>query len=405
MYGALMMFGVFDLVLLRRLAERFGGRAFALLLLSLVAGTWVHYFAWPAVAASAFLLFRAGRRRHAAAAVAVPVALYIPLMPVIIRQVHRFAGAPGDVQAIITSRPSLLQVLVGAPLSLAGTIYRFAAGTASASFNQFSIGAVNGWTIIGFGQLALMGFLFLRGWRRAGAAPILLLLWTMLPLSLIRPSARHFALAFPAFVTLVSSGFLGTGRLRVPATGLAAVLSVILCVPFVLRPTLPQRCTFDRDMKEAAEEALSLHRDTGLPIVCYLDNYTTLAFLYHLRQANADGSAVIWHPFEEAFASEEFICLTPEDAVGFLMHDTDSLGSVWADSSGGSYILVANDPGKARGPVMGGADRIVGVGSDVMSDQDLTDALSARASLERFELRGSRGPLSIFVVRGEPGRR
>ncbi len=399
MYGLMALLGGVELVLLERVLERRSPRDAILLVACLCVAVWVHYFAWLGVVAAASLLFLRRRPGLAALAVAIPLLLFLPWLPEVGGQAERLAGAKDEVTSMLISQRAPIMALVEAPLSIAGTLFRFASGTASADFDRFSPASMGVWPVLGFAQLALLGAAAVRGARRAGPAALFILLWTLVPLSFIRPSARHFAMALPAFMSIAAAGLESAGRLRKPATALAVGMSLALCVPFATRHTLPQRCTFDRDLQEAASVAAAENGGEDLPIVCYLDSYTTLAFLYHFDQTGTDPSAIVWHPYREAFAARRFIFDSPVAAIGYMMHDTDSLVAVWDSAAGGPYLLLANDPRDTRGPVLTGADSVIGSGSDVMADRNLITSLEVRSLLREIPLENSGGPFSIFVVR------
>ena len=99
----------------------------------------------------------------------------------------------------------------------------------------------------------LMTYLAVRGVGRERTPVLILLLWVLVPLSFLRPSARHFALAFPAFMLLATRGIQGLSELyRRVAAAICAGLMLLFCIFFSILTVIPQRCTFQRDFREAA---------------------------------------------------------------------------------------------------------------------------------------------------------
>lgn len=400
MYGLLALCGTTLLIVLREVAASRARRPFILLAALCALSVWVHHFAWPGVAASAILLLRRRRFADCAVLLAVTALLYTPWLPMIAGQIGRFApGSEGTASGLMdTSGP--LQMLAGVPFSAAGTLLRFSAGTSVFSFDLFSLRSLGFWAFPG----ALLTLLFIVSaasrLRRIEAVPAVILL-LMLPVCLLRPSARHFALFFPAFLLLISNGLEGSGKLRRAATGTSVALALALCVQFAGRTTLPQRCTYDRDLREAAMVAGAAAEGEDIPIAVYLDSYSTLAFLLHLRDEGY-GSVETWNPHAEMFAGGWYIYPDPGEGMAFLLHDSDSLFESIASEAGGPFVLVANDPRVVGGRPFGGADRLLGRGSDTVSDEDLMQALESVGRTVPLPLASSEGPFSAFRV--EPFR-
>lgn len=393
MYGLLALVGIGILLTLKGLSRGFTTGRFLVLVSLCVAGVWTLHFAWLAVAASVAVLFRSGKRLHALLLAVAVVAAFSPWAPNMVRQFHRFSpwGESGDFQMFELAGPT--QRIIGAPFSLAGTLLRFAAGNGAFRFNLFSMGALSPLAIAGFLLLGLMLGAALLGRRYPGLEGWLLLLFVMLPVSFLRPSARHFSLAYPVFAASVAAGLSGDGAFRRILRVTVPLLSLIMCLPFITRSTLPQRCTFDRDFRRAAFAAGSAAQAGNGTIVAYLDTHSLLGVLYHLEEQGFTGLEVI-HPHSERFDSGWLIYFEPTETVSYLLHDTDSLVAGWGDE----FLLLANDPTLSRGPLFGGANPLIGRGSDMIADVDLLECLEKRFRIERMPLPGSGGPFSLFHV-------
>jgi hypothetical protein len=129
-----------------------------------------------------------------------------------------------------------------------------------------------------------------------------------------------------------------------------------------------------------------------------LENHSTLAVMYHLRDQGY-GSIPLWSPHSARFRNGQLIYVNPWESLTYLFEDTDSLVAVWDSLAGGSFVLLANDPSDARGPLVGAADKAIGTGSDMISDLDLASCLEVGHVVEEIQLRGSGGPFSVFLVR------
>lgn len=394
MYGLLALAGVLFALLLTRLEKGCDPRAMILLRLLSMASVWIHYFAWPLVLASILVLLRLGRRRDAAILLGLSAASILPWLPSAAGQLDRFGPGAESVSSGLTERADLLHSILGIPFSLAGTLLRFSAGTAPFRFEQFSISGMGPWALAGVIVMLLYCAAVFAGLGRSGFALPAILVSTLLPLSLLRPSARHMAGAFPAFVMLAAAG---VSRLPARLRWILPAASLAMCIPFAARTTLPQRCRFDRDLMEAAEVAAAASDSTGAPVVLFLDNFTSLALLYHLED-EGHGSVPVWSPHARHFTYERYFYVSVTQAVAYLTGDTDSLFSALEDSLGGGFVLVANDPREVRGPRHGPGGAIVGTGSDTMADADLIEALEDGMRLEELPLRHSEGPFSVFLA-------
>jgi len=395
MYGLLALAGGVILHLLRRVDESRSRGRFALLVVACCLSVWIHFFAWPGVAASAALLLYRRRFRDCAILTGCALLSIFPWISQIPAQMDGFIHGMDYATLELTQRAGFMETLAGFPLSIAGTLLRFSSGTCGYSFGLFSVRSLEPWAALGFVLFAVFIAAAVAGVRRAGAPAVFILLCT-LPLGLLRPSARHFAIAFPAFLLLVASGLGRPGRPWKVASVFSVVLSIILCLRFSALSILPQRCIYDRDAQEAAEVAGGAASDLDLPMAVYLDNYTTLALLYHLGDIGY-GGLTVWHPHTAMFSRGIMIYNNPAEATAYLLHDTDSLFADIEGRLGGRFVLVANDPTVVGGPPYGSENRLLGRGSDMMSDEDLMEVLLSRGTLTKLDLPGSEGPFSAFV--------
>jgi hypothetical protein len=393
MYGFLALVGMCILIALKGLARRFTTGGFAALAAACTAGVWTLHFAWLAVAAALVVLFRLKRRLHALILAVCVLAAFSPWAPNMVRQFHRFSpgGESGEFQMFELASPT--QRVLGAPFSMAGTLLRFAAGNGAFRFSLFSLGTLSPWVVMGFLLLGLTLWSAFLGRRYPGFGGWLLFLFVMVPVSFLRPSARHFSLAYPVFAAMAAAGISGEGALRRVFRYSIPVLSLVMCVPFATRSTLPQRCTFDRDFREAARIAGEAALAGNGRLVAYLDTHSLLCVTYHLDEQGLSGVELV-HPHMERHASGWLIYFEPQDLVAYLLTDTDSLVGTW----GTGFVLLANDPRLSRGPLFGTGNTLVGRGSDMIADVDLIDCLERRFSVERIALPHSRGPLSLFLV-------
>lgn len=393
MYGLLALVGMGMLLALKGLTRRFTTGGFVALAATCVAGVWTLHFAWLAVASSLVVLLRLKRRLHALILAVTVLAAFSPWAPNMAMQFHRFSpeGESGEFQMFELASPT--QRVLGAPFSMAGTLLRFAAGNSTFRFSLFSLGSISIWVVTGFLLLGLMLLSALLGRRFPGFGGWLLFLFVLVPVSFLRPSARHFSLAYPVFAAMVAAGLSGEGTLRRVLRVSVPVLSLVMCVPFLIRSTLPQRSTFDRDFRMASQIAGSAAEAGNGRLVVYLDTHSLLGILYHLEEQGFTDLEVI-HPHHDRFRSGWLIHFEPMEIVSFLLHDTDSLVATWGDE----FHLLANDPALARGPLFGGENPLVGRGSDMIADVDLMECLERRFTVERIPLAGSAGPFSLFRV-------
>lgn len=391
MYGLMAAFGVLIVTQLQRSLKDYSLKNLVLLAAVCAGGIWVHYFVWCGVAAATAVLFLNKRRKASLVLLLVCAAVMIPWVSNLSGQIQRFSPAGESASVDLFQLATPAQRLMGVPFSIAGAFLRFAAGNSVFEFNLFSVRNASAWTAAGIILLLLSLFSVWRGRKSAGKGVIVLLLFVFLPLSLIRPTARHFSIAYFSYASLVIAG-LGKGDLAGKLLRAAIpVLSLLLCIPFITRTTMPQRCTFDRDYREAAVLAGSEAMREGIPLVVFLDTHSLMGIQYHLEDEGFAEAEVV-HPHIERFSSGWYFYVDPSDLLGYLMQDTDSLVRTWGDD----FLLLANDPVKARGPLYGDDNKIVGRGSDVVSDLDLFVCLERYYDLEEIPLPRSEGPLTLF---------
>ncbi|MBN1434677.1 hypothetical protein JW921_07950 [Candidatus Fermentibacterales bacterium] len=401
MYGLLALCGLLTMMAWQGYERAGSGRSLFALALSLALGTWVHYFAWTCTAAVVLGLAIERRWKQALVVLCLVLLLFLPWAGRALERVSSGqealpAGVPGlEMRATPAGR------LLGAPFSIAGTALRFAAGNAVFDFGQWGIrqltlGSVAG----GLLGLALL-FLAVRGIRRSSLITKLLALVPLVALSLVRPSARHFAMAYPAYMVLAAEGLPSGRRARTALVACLSILMILLCVPYVSRSTIPQRSTHDRDFLEVARLSDSLRVEEPVPLVIFLDTYSTLGISRHLLELGFPDS-LVWHPHMQRFGQERFFCSLRE-GLAYLQMDTDSLVGVWLGLApgGGGFLLVANRPDTSRSArAFGSGENLFsGLGSDVMADLDLMEALAVRVSVQEIDLRGSEGPMGLFLCR------
>jgi hypothetical protein len=393
MYGLLAALGMCILICLQKLWNSFSVKNFVLLIIICMAGVWVHYFAWCGVAAAATQLFFRKRKRQAVLLVASVLISIAPWLPNLGQQIQRFDpdGESASIDLFQLATPA--QRVLGAPFSVAGTLLRFASGNAVFHFNLFSIRSMSIWTIAGILLFAATAFSAWKGRREAGYSVFLMLLFVLIPISFLRPSARHFAMAYPAFAALVIAGLEGKGRVKQMLRILIPVLSLLLCIPFILRSTMPYRSSFNRDYREAAIIAGTAAEAGSGNLVLFLDTHTLAGVLYHLDDEGFE-NLTITHPHKERFAQGWFFYVEPEEILSYLMQNTDSLVQEW----GSDFYLLANDPTLARGPLYGEANPMIGRHSDSVADLDLIECLERYYAIERIPLPHSEGPFSLFHV-------
>jgi len=395
MYGMLAMWGLLLMIVLDSWNEK-PGRWKALVSAIIVsAATWTHHFGWLALPVMLTVMLRRWAWRDALFASSMVFILYIPWMGKAFHQFSSFGGvAIEGANDLLPSIPISMR-LAGAPLSVTGCILRFSAGTTLTGFGLFSIESVSLWLIPGLICMGLMTMSLLSNLRSRPVA-LTILLWVLLPLSLLRPSSRHFSLAFPAFVCLVSAGTDRIGKKWKPFPVIVLLLLPLMWIPLASRQTIPQRTSYHRDFREAAAVALDEADARGVPVVIDLDLYSTLALLYHIDQHGAS-SAVAWHPHMSLLEGESFFYDDMSDALAYLTTNTDSTVSLWK-SEYGDMILIANDPGQVQGPASDAENGFIGFDSGDISDADLQTILSAEATMTELKLSHSRGPFSVWAV-------
>lgn len=397
MYGYLALAGLLVIFALKRDVREHSLSSGALLVLALSAGTWIHHFGWLGVAAAMTVMVMRHRTRRALVCGFLVLLAYSPWIPEAVRQLGVFGGDAMDSSLAYIQAPSLAGRLTGIPFSIGGTLLRFSAGTAGFSFGQFSLRGLDPALFVGAALTGLLVFMAWRGRDRERLPETALFLWVLFSLSLLRPSSRHFALGFTGFAALAAAGFVtvGTWPRRILLTSCLAAM-LLFQVRFATEPIMPQRCTFPRDIREAACLAGELAQTEDCPIVANLDHYTSMALLLHLEDEGY-GDADVRTPFDANFAAGRYFA-EPGEILGYLQHDTDSLVAEWIGRSP-VFVLVTNDPSMSRGRILGTGHRFIGMGSDMMADLDLMEVLRSRASVERIPLPNSRGPFSLLMIR------
>ncbi|MCK5842523.1 MAG: hypothetical protein KAH31_10170, partial [Candidatus Sabulitectum sp.] len=298
----------------------------------------------------------------------------------------------------------VMQRLAGMPLSAGGTSLRFAAGTSSFNFETWGLRSMSVTTLTGFFIGLLLLILAAIGFKRTYNISRSLILWAFLALSFFRPSARHYALAYSAYMITAAKGLptgILTRRILIITT---AILMVLLCIPFAARSTLPQRCTWNRDFLQVAQLTVYESEKESLPVVLFLDTYSYLGIRMHMDQLGFQDSTV-WYPHRTAFEDGRCFFEERSECVDYLQCNTDSLVSVWLslEENHRGFILVANNPELTTGPILGsGNNTFIGLGSDIMADADLMDALNNKLALQYVPLSGSQGPLSLFICLARP---
>ena len=391
MYGLMALLGMLIFILLQKINGEFSVKNFVLLAAVCVAGVWVHYFVWCGVAAAAVVLFFSRRKTASIVLLLICILSMIPWASNIATQVQRFnhAGESDSLELLELATPA--QRVEGMPFSMAGALLRFSSGNSVFQFNLFSVRDLSPWAAGGILLFALWLFSAWRGRKTAGKGVFVLLLFVFLPLSLVRPTARHFSVAYFSWASLVIAGLANKDRTGKFMRAAIPALSLLMCIPFITRTTMPQRCTFDRDFREAAIIAGSASEQMGIPVVALLETHSLLGIQYHLEDEGFPDIEVV-HPHQERFSSGWYFYLKPIDALGYLRQNTDSLVNTWGDE----FLLLANDPSKVRGPLFGDTEKIIGRGSDVVADLDLLICLEKYFTLENVPLPHSEGPFSIF---------
>lgn len=400
MYGLLALCGLLLYVALREYRRNPGVRTAVLTGLAVSAGTWVHHFGWLGLPAALTVMLADRKWKEAGITLFVPVILYLPWLSRALQQWGVFGSTVVSGSNAYLSSASMSSRILGIPFSLGGTLLRFSSGTAVFNFGLFEIRAVGLWLIPGVICTLWILFMVLSGMRHKDKIALSILFWTLLPLCLLRPSARHFALAFPAFMVLAGYGLQKIREKWNPAVYLTPALLLLMNIPLVLRPTVPQRCTFDRDFREAADIAVTASNENDIPIVIDIDLYSTLGVMYHIREVGG-ADLVVYHPHETLINSETIFYTDIDDALEYLTVDTDSLFNEITENNRDGFILIANDPLEARnyGRIIGDQNRHILGSSDIMADNDLVGVLLTHCLMRKLELQNSSGAFSVFQVK------
>lgn len=399
MYSMLALLGLLLILSYRKYVRLQSRISLFFLIAVLSACTWVHYFGWIGTAAVVSVLLLKKRWKQSALVFLTVFILFLPWGGNVISKIN-----PQNSQSVasvedLPDEPSLVQRIMGMPFSVAGTTLRFAGGTSVFNFNTWGIRSFSISTIAGFLLGLLMLILAAAGFKNTDSIVRSLILWAFLALSFFRPSARHYAIAFPAYMLAASSGLPKINIKRRYFIVFIALFMLLLSVPFAKRSTIPQRCIWDRDFLQLATLTIQEAEKEGIPVVLFLDTYSYLGIRMHMNQIEYPDS-LIWYPHRESF--ENGICFFDNRAecLAYLQHNTDSLVSHWMSLSENNrgFVLIANNPEKTTGPIMG-SDRntFIGLGSDIMADSDLMDVLESKMTVRDIPLSLSNGPLSLFV--------
>lgn len=399
MYAMLALLGLLLILAYRRYEKLQSRSSLAILILTLSACTWVHYFGWIGTAAvvSMFLLKR--KWKYTLIVLLSVIVLFLPWTGNLVSRTTSPDTENTQVAENLPIHSSLQQRLKGMPLSMGGTALRFAGGTATFDFDQWGIRSIPPAGIAGMITGLFLLLLLVKGFSRTDGICRSILLWSFLGLSFIRPTARHFAVAFPAYMVIASAGLPSSGNKRKIIVILLGVFMLLLCIPFTLRSTIPQRCTFDRDYLQVSQLAMEESRMDSLPVIIFMDSYSVLGVKMHMDEEGFPEN-MVWHPHISFFQQGKCFYGDVWQGVSYLQQDTDSLVSHWIGLSGSrrGFVLIANRPGTVPGRIFGtGENRFIGLGSDVMADIDLMRALEHETSVREIDLPGDRGPLSLFV--------
>ena len=402
MYAMLALLGLLLILAYRRYEKLQSRSSLAILILTLSACTWVHYFGWIGTAAvvSMFLLKR--KWKYTLIVLFSVIVLFLPWSGNLISKTTSPDTENTQIAEDLPIHSSLQQRLKGMPLSIGGTALRFAGGTTAFNFDQWGIRSIPPAAIGGMIAGIIVFLLLANGFSRTDGICRSILLWSFLGLSFLRPSARHFALAFPAYLITASAGLPSSGNKKKIILIVLGVFMLLLCIPFTFRSTIPQRCTFDRDYLQVAQLAMEESRMDSLPVIMFLDTYSVLGIKMHMDEQGFP-EMMIWHPHISFFQQGKCFYGDAWQSVSYLQQDTDSLVSHWIGLSGSrrGFVLIANRPGTVPGRIFGtGENRFIGLGSDVMADMDLIQVLEHKTSVREIDLRGDRGPLSLFVCTG-----
>ncbi len=399
MYAMLALFGLLLILAYRRYDKLRSRSSLVILILTLSACTWVHYFGWIGTAAVVSMFLLKQKWKITLIVLLSIIVLFLPWTGNIISKATTPDTESTQVSENLPIQSSPLQRLKGMPLSIGGTVLRFTGGTTAFNFDQWGVRSMAPASIAGLIAGLSILLLLLRGFSRTDGICRSILLWSFIVLSFIRPTARHFAIAFPAYMIAASAGLSSIRKKQEIVLLLIGILMLILCIPFALRSTIPQRCTFDRDYLQAAQLAIEESRMDSLPVMIFLDSYSVLGVKMHMNEQGFSED-MIWHPHITPFQEGRCFYGDVWQSVSYLQHNTDSLVSHWIGLShnGRGFVLIANRPGTVPGRIFGaGENRFIGLGSDVMADIDLMQVLERKTSVREIDLPGDRGPLSLFV--------
>jgi len=402
MYGLLALCSLLVVLAWRKYQRFESWKSLLMLILTLSLCTWVHYFGWICTFAVSILLLRKRHWKRFASVIIAVAVLFLPWAGNVISKIDNTVNVESAQTIEFPDQPGLTQRLTGMPLSIAGTFLKFSGGLAAFDFGTWNIGSVTAFSIAGFLLGSILLIFAIRGFKSSDGIVKSIILCTFLGLAFFRPTARHYSVAFPAFMMLVSSGLPKSTSGKTTAVAVVTTLMLILCIPYTQRSTIPQRCTWNRNFLQVARIAAEESREASLPLVLYLDTYSLLGITMHLDESGFQDS-LIWHPHLSSF--DRGICFYDSrwDCVRYLQHSTDSLVSQWLELTGDNrgFILVANIPGYAEGLVFGvEPNQFTGLGSDIMADIDLLDVMQERLRFEQILLTESEGPLSVFVCSG-----
>lgn len=404
MYAILALLGLILILAYRRFEKTQSSNSVILLILSLSACTWVHYFGWIGVAAVISLLLKNKKWKQAALVFFTVVILFSPWTPHIVSKVDLQSKAASVNDIGFTDETPLMQRLAGMPLSTGGSLLRFAGGTSVFNFHSWGLRSMSAYTLAGFFTGLLLFLLAANGFRKTDSISKSLILWVFIALGFFRPSARHYVMAYAAYMITAADGLPGKALVRRILILTTATLMVLLCFPFAAQSTIPQRCRWNRNFLQLAEQAVHQSEINSLPVVLFLDTYSYLGVRMHMDQLGFPDS-LIWYPHRTSFESGRCFFEDRAECVDYLQCNSDSLVSIWLslEESHRGFILVANNPEITTGPTLGsGNNTFIGLGSDIMADADLMDALNNKLVFQNIPLSGSQGPLNLFICFAKP---
>lgn len=399
MYSMFALLGLLLILAYRRNEKLHSKSSLIILITILSACTWVHYFGWIGTAAVVSLLLLQRKWMQSAIVLLSVILLFVPWGGNTISKLDTRHTETAVDDIGFPDQIPLIHRMAGMPLSVAGTTLRFASGTAAFNFDTWGVRSISIRTVAGLFLGILMLILTIIGFRHNDNITRSLILWSFLTLSIFRPSARHYAIAYSAYMITASLGLPSKNSTRKILILSSAVLMLAMCVPFAERRTIPQRCKWDRDFLQVATLAAKESEKYSLPVVLFLDTYSYLGIRMHIDEIGFPDS-MVWYPHRTSFENGRCFFEDRAECVSYMQRNTDSLVSVWMnlDQNNRGFILVANNPDSTSGPVLGtGRNSFIGLGSDIMADRDLMDALTKITTIEQIDLSGSNGPLSMFV--------